>query len=188
MEIISKCLLLCFLAVFTLQGCVTNKAVNNEAKDVAAEDSDSSALTTKEVCPIPPINYEKIPGYQPGIANPSLSSKLLEFMSPTLEGNSTFYLSILQQPVRFCGTAKGNITKIKLFASGIYIYEKRYPNPEKPEILLGETTVNNGLWFFSYDFREVGSRDIIAKGYDSEDNLISTTSQITIFLSDVNPR
>ncbi len=184
----SRYFLFWLLAISTLYGCVTNRTAKNETKSSTVKDLSSSISTTKKVCPIPPLNHEKIPGYRPGGVDPSLSSKALEFISPTLEGNPTFYSSILQQPVKFCGMAKENIVKIKLFASGIYIYEKRYPNPEKPELSLGEAKVKNGIWFFSYDFREVGSRDIIAKGYDSKGTLIATTSQISIFLSDVNPR
>jgi hypothetical protein len=137
MKVSLKYLLFCILTVFTLQGCTTNKNIKSEIKQATPNDPSLSNLTAREVCPIPPINYEKIPGYQPDTADPSLSSKLLEFVSPTLEGNPTFYLSILQQPVKFCGIAKENIVKIELFASGIYIYEKRYlrscTNLNKPD-------------------------------------------------------
>lgn len=148
----------------------------------------SPTIAAKELCPIPPVNYNKIPGYQPGKVDPSLSQRPIDIISPTLEGNPTFYLGILQQPVRFCGTAKDNIVKIKLFATGAYIYEKKDPVPAKPELLLGETSVKHNVWFFSYHFRDgEGVRRIIARGYDSSNQVIATTSEISITLAAPNP-
>jgi hypothetical protein len=175
--------------VTTLSGCFNddfNKNIPTVQTNTLSQNSSSEVANV--ICPIPPIGYERIPGYQPGSVDPSLSQKSIEFISPTLEGNPSFYLGILQQPVRFCGIAKDNIVKVKLFASGAYIYEQQDSIPEEPELLLGEVPVENGLWFFSYDFRGVGVRDIIAKGYDANDQLIATTSGISISLAEPNPR
>jgi hypothetical protein len=181
----SLLLLIFFATIF--YGCIINNESNRKRQ------SEVSSLpivpANKELCPIPPLNYEKISGYQPAHIEPSLSSKKLEFISPTLEGNPTYYLGILQQPVRFCGLAKNSVVKVKLFASGAYLYEKKYPNPENPERLLGETQVEkSGVWFFSYDFRDGdGVRRIIAKGYNSDNQEIATTSEISITLAGPNP-
>ncbi|MEO0489634.1 MAG: hypothetical protein AAFZ49_08750, partial [Cyanobacteria bacterium J06659_2] len=110
--------------VVAMPGCVNDAPVNeNLSVSGPISTQDVPAIIAGAVCPIPPLGYERMPGYQPDSVDPSLSEKSLAFISPTLEGNPTFYLGILQQPVNFCGIAKDNILSVKLFASGAYIYE-----------------------------------------------------------------
>jgi hypothetical protein len=187
MKKIQKQILIVGLIIFALSSCTIGKSVKEEPASTPIANSSTSAIL-EEVCPIPPKSYRKIPGYQPDSVDPSLSQKTLQFISPILEGDPTFYLGILQQPVRFCGTAKDSIVKVKFFASGTYVYEKKYPVPAKPELLLGEAPVKSGIWFFSYDFKDgEGVRRIIAKGYDSKNNLVDSTSEISITLAGPNP-
>lgn len=169
------------------------ESINN---DLSQADLTVSASETVEylssgiassVCPIPPLGYEQIPGYDPGRVDPSQSDQLLAFISPTLEGNPVFYMGILQQPVKFCGIANGDIERVELLASGAYIYEVRYPDPAEPELLLGEASVENDIWFFDYDFREGGQRQIVANGYNAANDLVATTEPILITLAEPNP-
>jgi hypothetical protein len=189
MKYFTKLFFCCFLIlVCASSGCTNNNLENETTTSTPIANQDlSTAMVDGKFCPIPPINYEKIPGYNPGNVNPSRSQKPIEIISPTLSGNPTFYLGILQQPVRFCGTAQGTIVKVKLFATGAYLYEKKARVPNTPELLLGETPVKRGIWFFSYNFREVGNRSVIAKGYDSKGQEVATSPEISITLAEPNP-
>lgn len=151
---------------------------------------ETATEATTEFCPTPPVDHGKIPGYQPGRVDPSLSKKTLQIISPTLdEGDDRhFHEGLLQQPIQFCGTAKDPIVTVKLFATGAYIYEQQLPDPAEPTLLIGETTVENRLWFISHEFREdaVGKRTIVARGYDANDQLIDET-EIILTIADINP-
>ncbi|NEQ53922.1 MAG: hypothetical protein F6K11_27960 [Leptolyngbya sp. SIO3F4] len=178
---------LTILILSGLSACTQNQAATQTTLSPATETVTES---TTEFCPIPPVDYEKIPGYQPGRVNPSLSEKTLQIISPTLdEGDDRhFYEGLLQQPIQFCGTAKDAVVKVKLFSTGAYIYEQQLPDPAEPTLLLGGTTVDNGLWFISHEFREdaVGKRTIVARGYDANDQLVDET-EIILTIADINP-
>lgn len=163
---------------------ITLVACSQQTKETTVTSADGE----QPICPIPLVGYDRIPGYQPGRVNPSLSQKSITFISPTLEGNPRFYLGILQQPVQFCGTAKPEITTVRVFASGAYTYEQKSPIPAQPQQLLGEVLVKDGVWFFNYDFRAGNVIDVLAKGYDANDQLVATTSLISISLAGPDPR
>ncbi len=160
-------------------------------QEAAPEPSTSAAASStnqSQVCPVPLLGHEKIPGYQPDSVDPKLAQQPIAFVSPTLEGNPRFYLGLLQQPVKFCGTANNKIAKVKLFASGPYRSEEKQPEPQETERPLGEASVANGIWFFEYDFREGRVIDIVAQGYDANDQLVAKTNPISISLGGPDPR
>jgi hypothetical protein len=117
--------LLIFVLMCILSSCITNNLEKEKTASTPVLTKGSSTSTTdREVCPTSPKNYEKIPEYNPGTVDPSILGKTIEIISPTLLGNPTFYLGILQKTVKFCGIAQSNIIKVKLFSTGAYIYEK----------------------------------------------------------------
>lgn len=174
--------------VTTVFGCISN---DRSQEDLTAPVSDAVEVSSSElahsVCPIPPLGYEQIPGYEPDSVDPAQSDQLLAIISPTLEGNPSFYMGLLQQPVKFCGIANGDIVRVELLASGAYVYEVTDPDPAEPELRLGDAPIENGVWFFDYDFGEVGRRQIIANGYDAANALVATTGSILITLAEPNP-
>jgi hypothetical protein len=183
--------LLLFLAV-TVFGCASNQSNREDiVTQPTAETGQSTSVSSNniQICPTPPLAYESIPGYQPGKVDPSLVQETVKIISPvSVEASSNFYESILQQPIKFCGTAKENIVKVKLFSSGAYLYEKKLPEPSEPELPIGESNVENGLWFIAYDFRDgEGRRTIVAKGYDANDELVETSAPISMTLAGPNP-
>lgn len=178
-----------FLAATILlgYGCRGTETLK-EPVSVQSIKSVSSATRQKLLCPIPLLGYEKLPGYQPGSVDPAFVQKPIAFVSPTLEGNPRFYLGLLQQPVKFCGTANDKIAKVKLFASGAYRYEEKDAVPKEPERFLGEASVNNGIWFFEYNFKEGRVLDIVAQGYDHNDQWVANTDKILLSLAGPDPR
>jgi hypothetical protein len=186
-------LLAAILTICALSGCATN----DSGKEKIASTNNSSSTETAalpseasmKICPVPPPDYQKLPGYQPSSVDPSLEQKPLAFVSPTFEGDSvSYHLSVLEQPVKFCGTAKNNIVRVELFSTGAYLYEKKYPVPTNPELPLGKATIENGIWFLDYDFKDgEGRRAVIAKGFDANNKVVFTTPQILITLAGINP-
>jgi hypothetical protein len=173
-------------------GCAGNETVREDAVSqptTASSQSTPAPSNNTPVCPTPPLAYESLPGYQPGRVDPSLVQETVKIISPvSVEASSNFYESILQQPIKFCGTAKENISKVKLFSSGAYIYEQQLPEPSNPELPIGESNVENGLWFIAYDFRDgEGRRTIVAKGYDDNGELVETSAPISVTLAGPNP-
>jgi hypothetical protein len=180
------------LTLYALSGCATNDSGKEKVASSGNSSSETVVLpseTPTAICPVPSPDYQKIPGYQPGRVDPSLEQKPLAFISPTFEGDSVAYtLSVLEQPVKFCGTAKDNIVRVELFSTGAYLYEQKNPVPAEPELPLGKSTVKDGIWFLDYDFRDgEGKRNIIAKGFDANNKVVFTTPQILITLAGINP-
>jgi hypothetical protein len=180
-----------FLVVIA-SGCAGSEPVKEDVVTQSTTINSQATPTaneTTQICPTPPLAYESLPGYQPGRVDPSLVQETVKIISPvSAEASSNFYESILQQPIKFCGTAKENIVKVKLFSSGAYIYEQQLPEPSGPELPIGESNVDNGLWFIAYDFRDgEGRRTIVAKGYDANGELVETTAPISITLAGPNP-
>ncbi len=66
----------------------------------------------------------------------------------------------LGEKVNFQGTADGSITQIELFADDRW--------------LLGKTQVSNGTWSMLYPFNAGGTRLIVAKGFDTANNLVAS--------------
>lgn len=69
--------------------------------------------------------------------------------------------------ISFTGTANNSITEVELFADDRW--------------LLGKTQVNNGTWSISYKFNTGGTREIVAKGFNTSNQLVSDDS-IWLFL------
>lgn len=185
----SKQFWLLVLLITSLSGCNHNNAITQPTESEATTVSETLTATDSptKICPIPPAG--KIPGYQPGKVEPSLSQKTIQIISPILdEGDRNFYTGLRQQPIQFCGTAKDNIINVKLFATGAYIYEQKYPDPSEPTLLLGEATVENGVWFIAHEFKEdvIGKRYVLARGYDANDQPVEETG-IFLTIADINP-
>jgi hypothetical protein len=175
-------------------GCADNETakenvVATQPTATSSQVAPAASSGNTQICPVPLRGYANIPGYQPGRVDPSLSQKAVEIISPTVgNGGPVFHEGLTQQPIRFCGTAKDNIAKVKLFSTGAYTYEQQPPVPADPELPIGEDSVENGIWFVDYDFRDgPGKRNIVAKGYDASDKLVETAVPIIVSIADVNP-
>lgn len=66
----------------------------------------------------------------------------------------------LEGAIIFEGTASTNIIQVELWADDRW--------------LLGKTLANNGKWSLSYDFNSGGTRRIVAKGFDANNQLIAS--------------
>ena len=72
-----------------------------------------------------------------------------------------------QREITFKGTADNSIHQVEIYADDRW--------------LLGRTQTNNGNWSISYPFNTSGHREIVAKGFDSDNQLIAS-DEIWIFL------
>ncbi|MBN3958882.1 D-Ala-D-Ala carboxypeptidase family metallohydrolase [Nostoc sp. NMS8] len=66
----------------------------------------------------------------------------------------------LDDAILFEGTASTNIVQVELWADDRW--------------LLGKTSANNGKWSLSYDFNSGGTRRIIVKGFDANNQLVAS--------------
>ncbi|MCD8487272.1 MAG: D-Ala-D-Ala carboxypeptidase family metallohydrolase [Desertifilum sp.] len=74
---------------------------------------------------------------------------------------------LAQKEITFRGTADSNINKVEIYADDRW--------------LLGRTQTDSGKWSLSYPFNTAGHREIVAKGFDSDNQLIAS-DEIWIFL------
>ncbi|MBD2004849.1 MULTISPECIES: D-Ala-D-Ala carboxypeptidase family metallohydrolase [Cyanophyceae] len=72
-----------------------------------------------------------------------------------------------QKEITFKGTADNNINKVEIYADDRW--------------LLGRTQTDSGNWSLSYPFNTSGHREIVAKGFDSDNQLIAS-DEIWVFL------
>ncbi len=73
----------------------------------------------------------------------------------------------LKDPIFFQGTSNTNIVQVELWADDRW--------------LLGKTSANNGKWSLYYNFNSGGTRRIVAKGFDANNQLIGS-DDIWLFL------
>jgi hypothetical protein len=143
------------------------------------ESNKSHQQVSSQICPIPPSGHEKIPGYTAGKVNSSLIQKTLEVISPPNMNLGRGLISDVFTTIEFCGTAKENIVKVKLFTSNAGIKENQISS-DAIKYSIGEATVRDGLWFMSYKFTNRGDRAVLAKGYDKDSKLVVTSSPVTL--------
>lgn len=72
-----------------------------------------------------------------------------------------------QKEITFKGTADISINKVEIYADARW--------------LLGRTQTDNGNWSLSYPFNTSGHREIVAKGFNSDNQLIAS-DEIWVFL------
>jgi hypothetical protein len=72
-----------------------------------------------------------------------------------------------QKEITFKGTADNSINKVEIYADDRW--------------LLGRTQTESGNWSLSYPFNTSGHREIVAKGFDSNNQLIAS-DEIWVFL------
>jgi hypothetical protein len=160
-------------------GCTQTQTTNQSQKTDAEVLSKNQLPEQKSalICPIPPTGHENIPGYKASRVDPSLSQSTLKIISPTASGRA--HISDIYTTIEFCGIARNELVKVKLFSSSAGIKENQI-SLEIVKNLIGEATVRDGLWFISYKFTTKGNRAVLAKGYDKDGKLITTSSPVSL--------
>jgi hypothetical protein len=166
------------LAIISL-GCTQTQTTNQSQKAVSGKPPENKSFeqTSAKICPIPPTGHENIPGYKAGRVDSSLSQSTLKIISPTASGRA--HINDVFTTIEFCGIAKNNLVKVKLFASNAGIKENQI-SLDAVKNSIGEATVRDGLWFISYKFTTKGNRAVLAKGYDKDGKLIADSSPASL--------
>lgn len=172
------------LTIFCI-GCTHQQSTqsNNKSKtsisEIPSENNKLHQQASSQICPIPPPGHEKIPGYKVGRVDPSLNQKNIEIISPATMALGRGLISDIFTTVEFCGTAKDDLAKVKLFASNAGIKENQI-SADSVNNIIGETSVIDGLWFISYKFTTKGNRAILVRGYDKDGKLVATSSPVAL--------
>jgi hypothetical protein len=176
-----KVIYVAILAIFSV-GCAHTQFNNQSQSSPAPSTLSENKLNgqaSSQICPTPPSGYEKMPGYKVGKVDPSLSQNTLEIISPATMALGRALISDVFTTIEFCGTAKNNLVKVKLFTSNAGIKENQI-SLESVKYPIGETKVKDGLWFISYQFTKIGNRAVLARGYDKDDKLVATSSPVAL--------